>query len=96
MGRAEAKIENYLRRRVREMGGTIRKLRWLGRRGAADNLVSFGFPRVALAECKREGEDIDPRSQQARDLRRMREDGWPVYVVSSKEQVEDMIAEVKG
>lgn len=95
MGAPEAKIEGYLRRRVKETNGMIRKLRWLGRRGAADNLVSYTFPAVALVECKAEGKDVDPRSQQARDLRRMREAGWPVYVVSSREEVDAMIEEVK-
>lgn len=95
MGRPEAKIEDYLRRRVREAGGTIRKFRWIGRKGAADNLVWFHFPNVALVECKAEGKDIDPRSQQARDLHRMREAGWPVYVVSSREEVDAMLGEMK-
>jgi len=95
MGKPEAKIESYLRQQVKAHGGMVRKLRWLGRRGAADNLVSWQFPAVALVEVKAEGKDIDPRSQQARDLRRMREAGWPVYVVSSREQVDAMIVEVK-
>lgn len=95
MGRPEHRVESYLRRRVREEGGQIRKVRWIGRRGAADNLVWFTFPRVALVEVKAEGGDIDWRSPQGREMQRMREHGWPVYVVSSKEQVDDMIAEVK-
>lgn len=95
MGAPEAKIEGYLRKRVKETGGMIRKIRWIGRRGAADNLVFYKFPAVALVEVKREGATVDPRSQQARDLRRMREAGWPVYVVSSHEEVDAMIGEVK-
>lgn len=95
MGRAEGKVEDYLRRRVREEGGTIRKFRWIGRRGAADNLVWFTFPNVALVECKAEGKDTDPRSQQARDLRRMREARWPVYAVSSREEVDELLARMR-
>lgn len=92
MGAPEAKIESYLRRRVKETGGTIRKFRWIGRRGAADNMVWYTFPNVVLVECKAEGKDIDPRSQQARDLKRMRETGWPVYVVLSREGVDELVA----
>ena len=92
MGAPEAKIEGYLRKRVKETGGMIRKIRWIGRRGAADNLVFYKFPAVALVECKAAGKDVDPRSQQARDLRRMREAGWPVYVVSSREEVDEVLA----
>jgi len=95
MGAPEAKIEGYLRKRVKETGGAIRKFRWIGRRGAADNLVWYKFPAVALVEVKREGATVDPRSQQARDLRRMREAGWLVYVVSSHEEVDAMIEEVR-
>jgi len=92
MGAPEAKIEGYLRKRVKETGGAIRKFRWIGRRGAADNLVWYKFPAVALVEVKREGATVDPRSQQARDLRRMREAGWLVYVVSSHEEVDEVLA----
>lgn len=95
MGTPERKVEDYLRKRVKETGGMIRKIRWIGRRGAADNLVFYKFPAVALVEVKREGATVDPRSQQARDLRRMREAGWPVYVVSSREEVDAMIEEVR-
>ena len=95
MGAPERKVEDYLRKRVKETGGMVRKIKWIGRRGAADNLVSYTFPAVALVECKAAGKDVDPRSQQARDLRRMREAGWPVYVVSSHEEVDAMIGKVQ-
>lgn len=92
MGRPESKIENYLRQQVKAHGGQIRKLRFLGRRGAADNLIWFTFPNVALVECKAEGEEIDWRSPQGREFTHMKEAGWPVYVVSSKEQVDEVLA----
>lgn len=95
MGKPEAKIENFLRRRVKEEGGQIRKVRWIGRKGAADNLIWWTFPRVALVECKAEGESIDWRSNQGREFRRMADADWPVFEVNSHEEVETVIEMVK-
>lgn len=36
---AEAELEKYLLRRVKELGGDTRKVRWIGRNGAPDRLV---------------------------------------------------------
>lgn len=96
MGKPEGKIENYLRRRVKEEGGEIRKLRWIGRQGAPDNMFWFSEGRLAFVECKAPGEVVDWRSQQGREIRRMHDDGLDVYVVSSFEQVDDMIHRVKN
>ncbi len=92
MGKAESSIESYLRRRVKETGGQHRKIRWIGRRGAADELIWWTFPRVALVECKALGESIDKRSPQGREIVAMREANWPVFVVNSREQVDIVIA----
>jgi hypothetical protein len=35
----ESTIEKYLVKRVKELGGEVRKVMWLGRRGAPDRLV---------------------------------------------------------
>lgn len=94
MGKAEAFVEDYLRRRVKETGGKCRKLRFIGRRGALDNLTWWRFPRVAVVECKRPGEDVDLSSPQGRTFVGMRDDGWPAYVVSSREQVDAFISEM--
>jgi len=96
MGKPEARIEDYLRKQVKAHGGQIRKLRWIGRRGAADNLIWWKFPNVALVECKAPGEDIDWRSSQGREFRRMVEDEWPVFVVNSREAVDAVVRGVMG
>lgn len=95
MGRPEARIENYLRRRVKEEGGWIRKARWIGRRGAADNIMGWEHPHLAFVECKREGEDIDWNSPQGREVVRLRRLGFAVYVVNSTASVEQAIAATK-
>lgn len=35
----EAKIEAYLVKQVKALGGEVRKVKWIGRRGAPDRLV---------------------------------------------------------
>lgn len=94
MGKAEAKVEDYLRKRVKETGGKCRKLRFIGRRGALDNLCWWRFPNVAVVECKAEGEDIDLSSPQGRTFVGMRDDGWPAYVVSSHAEVDALLATI--
>lgn len=96
MGRPEASVENYLRRRVKETGGRYRKLKWIGRRGAPDQLIWWTWPHVALVECKAEGKHIEPGSQQEREVNRLLDDGWPVYVVNCRYDVDLMIEEVRG
>lgn len=96
MGKPEARIENYLRRRVKEEGGQIRKMRWIGRRGAADNFMWWPEGKYAFVEVKAEGCDVDWRSLQGREIRRMYEDGIAIWVVKSHEEVDRLIAEVKG
>lgn len=96
MGRPEARIEDRLRRRVKEEGGRIRKTRWISRRGCADNLVWWPGPRIAFVECKPPGEDVDWDSLQGREIKRMRADGWTVLVVNSLAGVEDAIKLIKG
>jgi hypothetical protein len=90
----EGRVESYLRKAVKAAGGKVRKIRWIGRRNAPDDLVSFGFPRVALVECKKD-DATDPTLAQMREHRLLRNDGWPVYVVGSPESIERMIKEVK-
>lgn len=94
MGKAEARVETYLAKRVKEEGGHVRKLKWIGRNGAPDRLIWWTFPRIALVECKSADGDLEPSQQ--REIPRMIRDGWPVYVVSSRDEVDLMIAEVKN
>ena len=93
MGKAEAKIETYLVEQVAKHGGKQRKVQYIGRNGCPDRLIWFIFPRVAWVECKSETGSLE--ASQAREIPRLLADGWPCYVVSSRAEVDDMIAEVK-
>lgn len=47
----ESDIEKYLVKRVKELGGEVRKVKWVGRQGAPDRLVMLPFrsERIAAA-----------------------------------------------
>lgn len=91
----EGKIEKHLRKRVRGTHGRVRKLRWIGRRGAPDNLVWWPPANLytCLVECKRPG-GPPPTKQQEKTHRDMREDGWRIFVVDSEAAVDTMIEEM--
>lgn len=94
MGRPEASVEQYLKRRVLEEGGRVRKLVWQGHRGAPDRFVWWPGPRMAFVECKSATGRVD-RMQQY-EMSRLAADGFQVHVVRTREGVDAMIAEVKG
>jgi hypothetical protein len=43
----ESQIEKYLVAKVKELGGEVRKVQWVGRRGAPDRVVFFGLNAAA-------------------------------------------------
>lgn len=47
----ESDIERRLVERVKELGGEVRKVKWIGRRGAPDRLVMLPGFRPALREA---------------------------------------------
>ena len=63
----ESSIEDYLVRRVKELGGEVRKVQWIGRKGAPDRLVMLPpatqvmtlatrcYPLTIWVELKAEG-----------------------------------------
>jgi len=46
----ESQIEAYLAKRVKELGGEVRKVEWVGRRSAPDRLVMLP-PEVSMHDC---------------------------------------------
>ena len=85
----ERDIEKYLVKRVKELGGEVRKVKWVGRAHAPDRLVMV--PRhAAWVELKAPGEK--PRPGQLREHERMRRMGQRVEVIDSFEGVEKLLA----
>lgn len=57
----EAKVEDYLKQRVEETGGLVRKVQWIGRRGAPDRLV--GWPARPLNFGTFSGRQVMPNAE---------------------------------
>lgn len=96
----ERDIEKHLVNRVVELGGEVRKVKFIGRRGAPDRLVMLPMtpPRTGWAtggcaiwvELKAPGEVAEPH--QLREHERMRRMGQRVVVIDSIEGVEALLA----
>jgi hypothetical protein len=91
----ERDIEAHLVKRVKELGGEVRKVQWIGRNGAPDRLVML-TPRdpeenpTIWVELKAPGEKAEPH--QKREHNRMRALGQRVVVIDSIEGVEELLA----
>lgn len=85
----EATIEQYLVEQVKAKGGEVRKVKWIGRRGAPDRLAMLP-DQTLWVELKAPGEKPEPH--QAREHDRMRRMGQRVEVVDSFERVDEVLA----
>ena len=90
----EGKIEAYLHKRVNETGGEWRRLQWIGRNGAPDDIVWWPDGIIVFVEVKAPGEK--PRKIQLYEHRKMRETGLQVYVIDTEEAVDSMIAKLRS
>jgi len=81
----ENAIEQYLHNRVKELGGDYRRIAWIGRNNAPDDLLLLQGQHM-LVECKRPGEK--PRPGQEREHERLRAAGLQVHVVSTFEEID--------
>lgn len=85
----ESEIEKYLVEKVSTLGGLVRKLKWIGRRGAPDRFVKLPGKPVMLIELKAPGKVPEPH--QEREIKRLRDAGVRVEVIDSKELVDKII-----
>lgn len=89
MGRKEALVEDYLRRRVKELGGITRKLNYQGRKGAPDQGCFFPGGRLLLVECKAAGEKPEPLQDE--ELATLRKLGFWATWTDSREGVDRIL-----
>lgn len=102
----ESDIEKHLVKRVKELGGEVRKVQWIGRVGAPDRLVMlpqrpwvdvvFGVPRNKVKAptsywVELKAPGAKPRPSQLREHERMRSMGQDVVVIDSIEGVEELL-----
>jgi len=90
----ESTIETHLCNRVVALGGEIRKVKWIGRRGAPDRLVMLPHAKPTLVELKRPGKP--PEDHQLREHTRLRRYGFEVVVIDSIESVDKFLEEVSS
>lgn len=84
----ESDIEKYLHDRAKELGGDYRRLSWIGRNGANDDLILLPG-RHLLVECKRPGKAAT--TAQAREHDRLRAAGFEVHVVSTTAEIDAIL-----
>ena len=92
--RPETSVENYLHRQVAKAGGGHRRVAWVGRRNAPDDLIAIPGLFPFFVECKAPGEK--PRLGQLREHERLRTMGFKVFVISTCEEADRLLAEVTG
>ena len=83
----EGKLVAYLKKRVKTFGGSTRKCEWSNHAGAPDQLVLLPGKHFWV-ELKQAGQK--PRPIQLREHQIMREAGCEVYVVDSKEGIDNL------
>lgn len=88
----EGKIEAYLHKRVKATGGDWRRLRWLGRRGAPDDMIWWPNGLIAFVEVKCPGQK--PTLLQLAEHKKMRESGLRVFVVDDMQAVDCIIEQL--
>lgn len=101
----ERDIERHLVRRVKELGGEVRKVQWVGRASAPDRVVMLPEYRTGFAQNAetiwvelKNPETIKTfpanarERAQAREHRRMRSMGQCVEVIGTIERVEELLA----
>ena len=89
----EARIENYLVRRIKSIGGLCWKFQ-SSVVGVPDRLCLLHKGRCAFVEVKAPGESLRPI--QIKRKRQLEELGFKVYVLDSKEKVEVVINEIQS
>lgn len=91
----EATVEEYLTKRVKAMGGEVRKVVFPGRRHAPDRLVMVPHMHWSeglhfFVELKRP--KAKPCAGQLREHERLRRFGFVVLVLDSKEAIDEWLA----
>lgn len=81
----ESAIEEHLHKRVKALGGDYRRVSWIGRNGANDDLILLPG-RHALVECKRPKKTAT--IAQSREHDKLRAAGFELYVVSTIAEID--------
>ena len=88
----ESVVERHFVDCANARGGEVRKLAYIGRRGAPDRLLVLPYGRVFFVELKRPGARAD--DHQTREHQRLRRIGADVRVLDTLEAVDAFFNEV--
>lgn len=94
MRNREHKVEDYLHDEIEKLGGTTRKTVSPQRKGFPDRFCTVPIFGAFLVELKTVDGPLG--SHQAREIERLRRAGTRVYVVSGKNQVDELIGLIRG
>ena len=87
----EAEVEDYLVKCVKKLGGEVRKVKWIGRRGAPDRFVMVCGLNF-FVELKAPGKK--PNEQQQREIKSLKSRDVAVYVVDSTKAVDELLSTI--
>jgi NADPH-dependent 2,4-dienoyl-CoA reductase/sulfur reductase-like enzyme len=85
----ERDVSRYLNKRVKELGGEVRRVTWQGRRNAPDKLVLLPGAHCFVEE-KRPGKE--PTAAQARELKRLQDAGANATKVNTTDEADALLA----
>lgn len=89
----EGRNTAYLKRRVKELGGTCRKCVWAGIAGAPDWLILFPYPsRHAWIELKAPGKSSRPIQLHEQQI--MRQAGCMVFQCDSPAEIDQALDDI--
>lgn len=90
----EKEIEQYLVKQTKAAGGRAYKFVSPGNNGVPDRIVMLPGGRIAFAELKAPGKK--PTPLQVNQQRFIRNQGMPIVVIDSKEQVDELIIRMQA
>ena len=85
----EKDIEEYLHKEVKKAGGKAYKFESPGNDGVPDRIVIFPGNNIYFAELKAPGKK--PRPLQLKQMRDLKNFGCKVFVLDSKESVDEFL-----
>ena len=87
------RLQDHLKHVVQKSGGQYRKVRWEGRRGCPDCFVWWAWPKAAFIEIKADNDRVS--KVQAHEIQRMRNDGIPVFIARTIEEIDEIVKKVQ-
>lgn len=88
------KLQAHLKKRTKETGGHYRKVKWEARNGCPDCFVWWQWPQLAFIEIKAPGDRYS--MVQVREIARLRDSGIPVFTARSVEEIDEIVAKIRG